>query len=401
MGWYASVCVFNVHQSLHPPSRVCKTASSLLLPWISWTTMQTYKARRASCSCVPRGTNPFWASRPSKSLQLTCTRQIGARTKSHRLASNQSTKVRARLPPRRSVWLTFFPYSPAAFDTDAWNTFPETYQDTGILSLPVPLSAEGPLGAEDPLMTPQGARIPIDSPIDYNSFSNMNVPMSREQMSHTADFDLVSDFGNTRPALGHLGHLGHIPSTNIGPSCLNDNTGWFINAPNLMMGTNPPSARANPLSWHGNAIAAGGENNGSSVPARNGLNNTTSPLRIRGKRSPPQTYEGDAGRLCDRLIREGADIATVMFLRYVIFEKEVTVDALLAPLQPSEVARVCDGANRMWEMLLETKEVMPDKKKYCCRLCPVGNRREYRHGHDAVRHFNRDHFGFSFSCEYW
>ena len=217
-------------------------------------------------------------------------------------------------------------------------------------------------------------------------------------MPHPADIDPASDFGNTRPALGHL---GHIPNTDIDFFCLNDNTGWSINALDLMIGANPPSAWTNPLSWHSNMIAAGGENNGSGVPARNGLDITTSSLRIRGVRSPPQTYEGDIGRLCDRLIREGADIATVMFLRYVIFEKEVTVDALLAPLQPSEVARVCDGASRMWEMLLEMKEVMPGKKKYCCLLCPVGKRREYKYGRDAVRHFNKDHFGFSYPCEYW
>ena len=360
--------------------------------------MQAYKARRASCSCVSQGINPFWASRPPKSLQITCIRPIGTRTKSQRLPSNQSTKVRARLPLRRGVWLTFFPYSPAAFNMDAWNTFLETYQATEYLSLPVPLGPEGSLGPEDSPTTPQGARIPIDPPIDFNSFSNMNAPMSREQMPHTADVDLASDFGSTRPALSHM---GHIPNTDTDFSCLNDNIGWSINGLDVMMGANLPSAWANPLSWHSNTIAAGGGNNGSGVPARNGLDITTSSLRIRGVRSPPQTYEGDIVRLCDRLIREGADIATVMFLRYVIFEKEVTVDALLAPLQPSEVARVCDGASRMWEMLLETKEVTPGKKKYYCLLCPVGNRRVYSYGRDAIRHFNKDHFGFSYPCEHW
>ena len=272
---------------------------------------------------------------------------------------------------------------------------PETHQATGFLSPPVSLGAQGPLGTEGSLTTLQSARTPIDPPSNLNSFSNMNTPMSREQMPRTADIDLASDFGNTRPALGHL---GHIPNTNIGFSSLNENTGWSLNAPHLMMGANPPSTWANPPIWHSNAMAAGGENNGSGVPA---LNITTSSLRIRGDRSPPQTYEGDVGRLCDRLIHEGADPATVMFLRYVIFAKEVTVDALLAPLQPSEVVRICDGASRMWKMLLETKEVRPGETKYCCRLCSVGNRREYRHGHDAVRHFNRDHFGFSYPCEYW
>ena len=221
-------------------------------------------------------------------------------------------------------------------------------------------------------------------------------------MPYAADVDLAYDLGKTSSGLmPALGPSDHIPNINIGSFCLNENTDWFINAPNLMIGANPPSAWANPPSWHNNAIAAGGEKSGGGIPARNGLNITTSRLRIRGKRSPPQTYEGDVGMLCDRLIHEGADIATVMFLRYVIFAKEVTVDALLAPLQPSEMVRVCDGASRMWKMLLETKEVMPGEKKYCCLLCPVGKRREYSYGRDAVRHFNKDHFGFSYPCEYW
>ena len=55
----------------------------------------------------------------------------------------------------------------------------------------------------------------------------------------------------------------------------------------------------------------------------------------------------------------------------------------------------------MWGLLLEMKEVVPGKKKFCCLLCPLENRREYSHNRDAMRHFNKDHFGFSFRCEYW
>jgi len=101
------------------------------------------------------------------------------------------------------------------------------------------------------------------------------------------------------------------------------------------------------------------------------------------------------------LIHEGADTVAAMFLRYIIFANGVTFDALMAPLQTSDVVSVCDGTSKMWKMLLETKEVMPGIKKYCCLLCPDGNRREYRDGRDAVRHFSKDHLGFSFPCEYW
>ena len=55
----------------------------------------------------------------------------------------------------------------------------------------------------------------------------------------------------------------------------------------------------------------------------------------------------------------------------------------------------------MWQMLLETKEVMPGKKKYFCLLCPAEGCSGYNYDRDAVRHFNREHFGFAFPCEYW
>ncbi len=230
----------------------------------------------------------------------------------------------------------------------------------------------------------------------------MTAQISRQQMPYTADVNLAYDFGNTsRELIQALGPSGHILNTDIGSFCWNENTGGFINVPILMMGANPTGAGASPPSWHNDVIAAGGEENRSGVPARNGLNITTSSLRIRGVRSPPQTHEDDVGRLYDRLINEGADIGAAMFLRYVVFATGVTLDALMAPIQTREVIRVCDGANRMWKMLLETKEVVQGEKKYYCLLCPVGNRREYRYGRDAVRHFNRDHFGFSFLCEYW
>ena len=266
--------------------------------------------------------------------------------------------------------------------------FPETRQAT---KLPSYLA---PLGSEGPLTTPQGARVSVDPLIDFNLFGNMTAQMSRQQMPYTDDVNLGYELGNTSLELiPALGPSGHIPSANICSFCLNENTGWFINVPDLMMVANPPS-------WHGDAIAAGDENNNSGVPARNGLNITTSSLRIRGVRSPPQKYEEDVGRLHDRLINEGADIGAAMFLRYVVFANGVTYDALTAPIQTCEVVGVCDGENRMWKMLLDVKAVQGKKEHYCL-LCPIGNRRVYKYGHDAVRHFNRDHFGFSFPCEHW
>ena len=289
-----------------------------------------------------------------------------------------------------------FPYSPVALDKDTWNTFPDIFQATDLSFFPVPLGPEGPLTRS------QGARVPADPVTDFNSFGNMDPEMSRQKMPYAADINLAYDFRNSCPELVPALILpDHIPNAVIDSSGSNENAGGLVNMPGLTMGIDPPSTWVVPSSRHSNGMEGEGETNTRTVPARNELSVTTSSLRIRGARSPPQTYEHDVGRLYDRLIREGADIGAAMFLRYIIFANGVTVDALMAPIQTGELFHVCDGANRMWKVLLETKEVIPGKKKYSCLLCPVKNRREYQYDRDAVRHFNKDHFGFSFPCEYW
>ena len=259
-----------------------------------------------------------------------------------------------------------FPYSPAVFDTDTWNTFPEIFQATDLSSFPVPLGTEG-------LLTrPQGARVPVDPVIDFNSFGNMNSEMSRQQMPYNADINLAYDFGNSYPELvPALVPPDHIPNTVIDSSGSNENAGGLVNMPGLIMGVDHPSTWVVPSSRHSNRMAEWGETNTRNVPARNELNITASSLQIRGPRSPPQTYEHDVARLYDRLIREGADLGAAMFLRYIIFANGVTVDALMAPIQTGELFHVGDGANRMWKVLLETKEVVPGRKTYGCLLCPV------------------------------
>jgi len=52
-------------------------------------------------------------------------------------------------------------------------------------------------------------------------------------------------------------------------------------------------------------------------------------------------------------------------------------------------------------MLLEKKEVVLGQVKYFCLMCPLGGCQGYNLDRDAVRHFNREHFGFSFPCEHW
>jgi len=74
---------------------------------------------------------------------------------------------------------------------------------------------------------------------------------------------------------------------------------------------------------------------------------------------------------------------------------------LMAPIEVPEMVRASGGATRMWELLLETNETTLGRKKYRCLLCPLKKRFEYSDSRDAVRHFNKDHFGFFFPCEYW
>ena len=280
-----------------------------------------------------------------------------------------------------------------AFDIGGLKTLPSTSVATDCLFLPAPLAPEGLLAAL------QGAYITLDPPINFDAFSGVIPQMLQAQLPYTGDVDPMYDFGHR--LVPPLEPREHIPNTIIGSFGSNRDIGEWVNMPDPMMGVNPRGACANPASYYGNATAQGGWMNASDVLARNGHNISMPCLRLRGTRSPPQAYEGDVSRLYDRLIREGADLGAALILRYIIFADGVTVDALMAPVRTPEMIGISNGATKMWGLLLEMKEVVPGKTKYRCLLCPLENRHEYRHNRDAVRHFNKDHFGFSFRCEYW
>jgi hypothetical protein len=222
--------------------------------------------------------------------------------------------------------------------------------------------------------------------------------MLQAQIPYTGNVDL----GNAGPELAPaLGIPRYIPSTVIGPSGSGGDVGGFMNMPGPTMAVNPYGAWATLPFYHWNAGAQGGRMNTGDAPAHHGLNITTSSLRLRGDRLPPQAYQADCCRLYHRLIHEGADFYAAAVVHDVIFAAGVTVDALMAPIPTREMSLAYSRAKRMWQLLLETKAVAPGQQKYCCLLCPVGNRHEYKFDRDAVRHFNRDHFGFSFPCSYW
>jgi hypothetical protein len=223
--------------------------------------------------------------------------------------------------------------------------------------------------------------------------------MPQEQIPYTGNVDLFSDAeSELAPALGIP---GYIPNTIIGSSGSGGDVGGFVNMSGPTVAIDPRGAWATPLFYHRNAGAQGGWVNTGGVPAHNGLNITTLSLRLRGDRPPPQAYEADRGRLYHRLIREGADFYAAAVVHDIIFAAGVTVDALMAPIPTREMSLAYSRAKRMWQSLLETKAVALGQQKYCCLLCPVGNGHEHKFDRDAVRHFNRDHFGFSFPCSYW
>ena len=212
------------------------------------------------------------------------------------------------------------------------------------------------------------------------------------QMLYASDVDPAYAFGKeVVPALHRQGHNPNAISNSFGS---NGNPRGFVSVAGPIPGTNTPF-------HHNNAAAQGTQTNTCNVPARNGINISISSLQLRGARSPPQPFEVNIEKLYDRLVYGGADIGPAWVLRFIIFANGVTYDALVAPIETPELLRASGGGTRMWGLLLEMKEMLAGKKKYRCLLCPLENRAEYRHNRDALRHFNKDHFGFSFPCEYW
>jgi hypothetical protein len=276
---------------------------------------------------------------------------------------------------------------------DWFVTLPGPHGATEFLFVPSP-SALGAL-----LTTSQGAEFPVDPSIDLNMFIGMNTQMSQVPTLYSGDLDVLGAAGpSVAPGLGLP---VHIPDVLINPFVSNGNVGGSMNIPGTMMDVNPRGAWANLPFHQGNAGAQERWTNTGDVPVHNGSNITTSSLRLRGTRLPPRTHEGDVCNLYNRLIREGADLSVAAVLHDIIFAGGVTFEALMAPIRTREMSDAYGGATRMWQLLLKAKEVVPGEQKYHCLLCPVGNRKAYKYDRDAVRHFNKDHFGFSFPCNRW
>ena len=144
------------------------------------------------------------------------------------------------------------------------------------------------------------------------------------------------------------------------------------------------------------------------VPADYGINiNILFTRRTRtGRRAPvgvpPQAFEGDPDVLAVRLIGEGADPEAVDIMRRWIFVSRVTEQALEGPIKSRELSVRHGGVRVKWRLLLQVTGVVPgEEQSFCCRLCPMERRPEYKNASDVLRHLKRDHFGFSVACQYW
>ena len=277
-----------------------------------------------------------------------------------------------------------------------WNTLPERRGATRSLFLPAQLSPEEPQAA---LLDTRGLTSP---PIGTHALSATGVQTFHAQTTYSCDIDqayCVQDPGTGPiPAVDSPGHgLGAIGN----PFCLNGDTSGFVGAPVPTMDAAPWNIERVPVCNYGDRHVQEEQMSIGRIPMGNAMDISVSSLRLRGARLPPQTYEGDVFKLYTRLICEGADIDTAGVLHDVIFAGGVTIEALMAPIRTREMSLAYGGATKMWQLLLQTREMAPGKDNHFCLLCPVGNRRAYKYGRDVVRHFNKEHFGFGFPCGVW
>ena len=278
---------------------------------------------------------------------------------------------------------------------DPWEALLDELDVTRSPLAPLPT----PLAGENPLDALEGASVSTDLLFNANGFSGVNSQGLQAQIRYPGVVGLTSDSDTTCiPTLDLLDHGPDAIGSLFGPD---GNIDEFINTPDTMVDVNPYSAGMSPPFHQCTVDAPGGWTSIGDGAAPDGININISSLRLRGGRSPPQTYEPNVWRLYDRLIYEGAEFDAAIVLRDVIFADGVTLKALMAPIPTREMFLAYSGASRMWQLLLETKQVVPGKQKYRCRLCPVENRPEWKHDRDSIRHFNKDHFGFSFPCKYW
>ena len=146
----------------------------------------------------------------------------------------------------------------------------------------------------------------------------------------------------------------------------------------------------------------------SSSAADNGTR--TSPPRPRFRSARKKTYavgyEPDMGKLQDRCILGGAEVAAVNMLP-IVFPAGISLEALTRHRTSTEIetAQFGSGGGPVYLAFLEQvmkAEGEGDVIAYRCRLCPNGSDAfAWKKPRDALRHLRRDHFGLGDHCPQW
>ena len=125
------------------------------------------------------------------------------------------------------------------------------------------------------------------------------------------------------------------------------------------------------------------------------------PTAARRSRGPllPVDPEDNVTSLKTRLMDGGATKEAVDLCDDV-FKDGVTREALERRLTHSQCRKHGLRDGKTFQIFLEKVEVMGGMKNRC-RLCPRDDAMLYRNHRDGLRHFLKDHFGFSFRCNYW
>ena len=286
----------------------------------------------------------------------------------------------------------------ASENSCTWSRGSETF----ILSQAAPVPVQ--LLPEMPSPFPQGGPVPV-SPCGSTSTSYQGDNSPHVHVSYPPGF---------APA-NHVGNQGPTPATRpeYPPAIVNKLCGMLEAVDNF---PNPANAAPAPDNFGAWAIVPRFESNRAphlgvtsmvDIYANYGMRFNVPYIRRTktGRRAPvsapPQAFEGDPDALASRLISEGADPDVVDIIRRWIFVVTVTEQALKAPIESRELSLRHGGVRVNWQLLLQVTGAIPGEQSYCCRLCPLERRPEYKNEPDVLRHLKRDHFGLSATCQYW
>ena len=116
-------------------------------------------------------------------------------------------------------------------------------------------------------------------------------------------------------------------------------------------------------------------------------------------KKPAAPYEPDLPRLQELSRQRGGEDFAIAWI-VEIFMKGVTANALGRPLSEDEINAVGhDHGFRLAQAYDGFLEKVEDR--FECGLCAEEKRANWKHKKDAIRHFQKFHFGIGETCETW